>query len=339
MRGALLRRGLSEKHASYVVEGLIQASLRGIDTHGVRLFPTYLTELDGGRAHARPEIRWRRSAPAVRSMDAGGALGLVAGRLATAEVVRLARLHGTGVVAVSNSNHFGAASYYTLELARSGLVGFCCSNSDALVAPFNGLRPFFGTNPLSLAAPGSSGEFFCADFATSQVSYSKVKRRMEEGEPVEPGWAVAPDGCDVADAGGELSALKPLGGYKGQGLAMSVEILCALLTGEPADHELSHFYSPPFDTPRRVSHLFWGLELSSFTDPGGFQARVRSLLARVRSEPAAGASPLLAPGDLEAETEARRTREGIPLLAREVRWFDRLEHDVESRSEDGPSEA
>jgi ureidoglycolate dehydrogenase (NAD+) len=293
---ALRRRGISPDHVSYVVDGLLLASLRGIDTHGVRLFPTYLAELDGGRSLARPRLRWRGKKAASR--------------------LRLARDHGVGVVAVANSNHFGAASYYTLEMARRHMVALAFSNSDALVAPHRGRTPFFGTNPLSVAVRGEGDELFCADLATSQVSYSRVKHRQERGMRLEPGWALTPEGKDAAAAdspvSGPIAALEPLGGHKGQCLGMAVEILCSLLTGMPLDHQLSHLYSPPFDEPRRVSHLFIALEIAAFTGLRSFRSRLSQWLAAVRRQPALGGEPVLVPGDLEAASRRRRAR-GIPL--------------------------
>lgn len=315
MRSALTQRGLSDEHAGWVAGGLLEASLRGIDTHGVRLFPTYLSELDGGRSRARPEMRWLGEARAARVLDAGHALGLVAGRTACAEAVRLAKESGVGAVAVRNSNHFGAASVYTLEMARQGALGMSFTNSDALVAPFHGLTPLFGTNPISLAVEAERGDVFCADFATSQVSYSKVKHYRAQGLPVDPAWTVG-------------EALLPLGagsGHKGHCLGMMVEILCSVLTGMPLDHELSHLYAPPYDEPRRVAHLFLAFDLGAFREPGGFRADLSRLMGIVREQPAAGDDPVKVPGDPEAEAMAERFREGVPLTDDEAAFFDQLE--------------
>lgn len=311
LRAALLRRGLSEEHAGWVVDGLLETSLRGIDTHGVRLFPTYIKELDGGRSRARPEMTWSgEEGRAARLLDAGGALGLVAGRTACAEAVRLAREHGVGTVAVRSSNHFGAGSIYTLAMAREGVLGMSFTNSDALVAPFGGVRPIFGTNPVSLAVQGEGDDLFCADLATSQVSYSKVKHHRAHGIPLEDGWTVM--------AGGEVAALKPLGGHKGQCLGMMVEILCALLAGMPFDHELSHLYGEPYDEPRQVAHLFLAYDIAAFQDPAAFRARLSALLRLVREQPAVEGERVIAPGDLESEETARRRAEGIPLTDEEA---------------------
>ncbi len=326
MRAALAGRGVSAEHAELVVGGLIGASLRGIDSHGVRLFPVYLAELDGGRARARPRLDWSPAGAAGRRLDAGGALGLVAGTLAGREAVALARRQGVAAVSVVNSNHFGAASIFTIEMARAGAVGICCSNADALTAPFDGTRPLFGTNPLSVAALGDDGELFCLDMATSQRSLSQILGRLARGEPVPPRCAVRGDGSDAAGAGSadDFVALQPLGGYKGHGLAMAIALLSALLGDMPLDHELSHFYSPPFDAARRVSHLFLALDVASFVDPEVFRRRLTEYLRHVRRQPPVTNGAVRAPGDLEAIAHRDRIAHGVPLTAEELARFREL---------------
>jgi LDH2 family malate/lactate/ureidoglycolate dehydrogenase len=281
----------------------------------VRLFPVYLRELDGGRACADPRLVWSRAGTAGRRLDAGGALGLVAGTIASREAAELARQHGVAAVSVGGSNHFGAASTFTIEMARAGAVGVCFSNADALTAPFGGTGPLFGTNPLSVAALGEDDELFCLDMATSQLSFSQVKARLARGEPLPAGCALRSDGGDAAGArsSDEVVALQPLGGYKGHGLAMAVGLVCALLGEMPFDHELSHFYAPPFDAGRRVSHLFVALDVASFVAPEAFRRRLSEYLAHVRSQPAVAGGAVRAPGDLEAIARRDRIARGIPL--------------------------
>jgi LDH2 family malate/lactate/ureidoglycolate dehydrogenase len=228
-------------------------------------------------------------------------------------------------------------------MARAGALGLSFTNSDALVAPFGGLRPLFGTNPISMAVRGDAGDLFCTDFATSQVSYSKVKHYRAHGLPLEPGWAIRPDGEDAANPGsdentgeiaGEIAALKPLGGYKGHCLNMMVEILCALLAGMPLDHELSHLYAAPYDEPRRVAHFFLAVDLAAFVDPDSFRRSLSGLMACVREQPAAGddgAERVLVPGDLEIECAAVRKLDGIPLTDEESAFFASLHQEGESR--------
>lgn len=346
MDEALAERGVPALHRRYVVEGLVETSLRGVDTHGVRLFPTYLEELDGGRARARPELRWTGAGASARVLEAGGALGLVAGRTAVAETVRLAREYGAAAVAVRDSNHLGAASCYSLRMAREDVLGLALTNSDALVAPFRGRARAVGTNPVSLAARGRGDDLFCADFATSQASFSRVRARLEAGCPLEPGWAVDPRGHDLSEAtaAGRAeppAALLPLGGaagHKGECLGLMVEVLTAVLTGEPLDHELTPLYEPPFDRPRRIAHLFIGLDIGAFTEPVDFRRRLSALLDHVRSIEAADGSHARAPGDPEAAAAAERRRTGIPLTDRELEWWTRLERRPRSNVDENQRE-
>ncbi len=321
---AFLSRGLSAEHAAWVVESLVETSLRGSDTHGVRLAPTLLAELDGGRSKADPAMTWYGTAGAVRNLDADAALGIVAGRAATAEVIRLARRYGSGTVAVRNSNYFGSAAAFSLEMASQGLAGFAFTNSDALVAPHGGLKPFFGTNPFSFAMRGEApGDLLCIDMATSQIAFSKIRERRLAGRPLEPGWAVTADGRDAADAEGvEVIALKPLGGHKGMCLALLIEVITAVFAGDLLDSELTHLFDPPWDQPRRTSHLFFGFDLGAFGsgaaggvegDPAAVGARLSRLLDLLRRQPAIPGQRILAPGDLELEAEAERGALGVPL--------------------------
>lgn len=319
MHEELVSRGVSRDHADLVVSGLMTASLRGVDTHGVRLFPTYLAELDGGRADARPHMRWSSVAAATQRLDAADALGIVAGMLAGREAVRLAHTHGVGIVSVGNSNHFGAASSFAIDMANSDVIGICCSNSDALVAPFHGVSALFGTNPISIAARTDTDDMFCLDMATSQVSFSQVKAWLARGEPLPQQWALNALGEDAVGAQSivDVEALQPLGGYKGQGLAMAISILCALLAGMPFDHELSHFYEGPFQTGRRVSHLFVALEIAAFVPLSMFRKRLQDYIHHVR----ASAVTSRVPGDLEAAALRDRTVHGIPMTATEIAHF------------------
>jgi LDH2 family malate/lactate/ureidoglycolate dehydrogenase len=251
---------------------------------------------------------------------------MVAGATAADAAMRLARSHGVGVVSVRDSNHFGAASCYTLPMAHAGLVGLALSNSDALVAPHGGARPLLGTNPLSVAAPGAE-EPFCLDMATSQVSYSRVRRAGRRGEAPEPGWAVDASGRDAAEPGaGPVHALKPLGGYKGQGLAMAVEMLCALLVDAPLDHELSTLYEPPFDTPRRITHLIACLDLSKLTGRAAFERRLTRWLDLIRAAGGPGDPDVAVAGEIEERTARDRRAHGVPLpddTLRDLRRIDR----------------
>lgn len=324
IRHTLAVRHLPPEHIDHVVNGLLTASLRGIDSHGVRLLQIYVRELDGGRSVARPDIRLEMTAPAVGCLHAGNALGLVAGMIATREAIAIARKNGVGVVVVRESNHYGAASYYTLEMARHGMAGMTATNAAPHVAPFNGFQPLFGTNPISFAAPGRVDDVFCLDMATSQICYSTVKHHREVGQSLEPGWTV-----ETPEAGGRAQeTLTPLGGYKGQGLAMMVSILSSLLSGATADHEASPFDLAPFDTPRGLGHFFLVFDLAGFKGKERFRERLSDLMNLTRAEPSTGSARILVPGDRARRAMQERERSGIPLEPQDLQALETLARDA-----------
>jgi len=331
MVAALIDRNLSAAHATDVADALIDASLRGIDTHGVRLIHSYVKELEAGRARAKPTFRIESSLPAAARFDGGDALGVVAGTAAMREAIRRARISGIAAIAVSHSNHFGRADYFARMASTTGQIGLVFSNSDALVVPFGGAVPLNGTNPLAMAAPGIDGDGFYLDMATSQTAYSRVLHALRHGLPIAPGLATNRRGQDLSE-GGELGALQPLGGVKGQGLGMMIQILCALLSNMPFDVELSNLYREPYDTPRLISHFMVAIEISAFIDPLVFQTRLSELLTLFRESKAIGEASVKVPGDLEREAEAERRLSGIPLDEEDVkllcRYFNRIEDSI-----------
>ncbi|MBX9361037.1 Ldh family oxidoreductase [Streptomyces massasporeus] len=327
---ALTRAGLSPDDARDVAQALTETSLRGIDTHGLRLLPQYLDELADAIATARPEIRTIRDTGAAVMLDAGGALGVVAGLTAARTAAERARTHGVAAVGVRNSNHFGAASVYSRHLAKEGLVGIVTTSAASRVAPFSGTEPLFGTNPLSFAAAAEDDEF-ALDMATSQVCFGEIKERRKHAMALDAGWATDTEGRPATDPE-QAYALSPLGGYKGQGLAMVATLLGAVLTGSPADWELEHIGSSTPGRSRGIGHLVVCLDPAAFAGSAQFASGLSGMLDTTRgARPGADAGqPVQVPGDPQRRIAAERTHKGIPLDPHTARAFAALaaEHGV-----------
>ena len=315
---ALREAGVPTKPATDVADALVDTSLRGIDTHGLRLLPQYLDELATGVANAAARIHVIRDRGAGLLMDADGALGILAGLTAARTAGERARAFGVAAVGVRNSNHFGAASVYTRRLARDGLVGIAVTSAASRVAPYGGVEPLFGTNPISLAAGSQDrgGDEFALDMATSQVCFGEIKQRRAQGRPLGNGWVTDTNGHPTTEPD-EAYALSPLGGYKGQGLAMAVTLLGSVLTGAPPDWQLSQVGDGKPGQGRGVGHFLLALDPSAFAGQRDFSAGLTELLGTVRAAtPAIGDQPVLAPGDPQRAHERERRRDGIALDAR-----------------------
>jgi LDH2 family malate/lactate/ureidoglycolate dehydrogenase len=315
---ALTARGVPG--AEQVVDVLLEASLLGVHTHGLRLLRSYLDELDRGVAVPDATPYLVRDTGPVALVDAGNALGVVAGLHAVAMVVERARRHGVGVIGVRRSNHLGAVGCYTRRIAAQGMLGFGTTSAASRVAPFGGAAPVFGTNPISVAY----GDEFCLDMATSQVCYNEIKERARTGGELEPGWAVDRTGASVLDPAA-AAALAPLGGYKGQGLAMMVTLLTSVLVGGPLDFELDHIGESPDGVGRGVTHLFLALDPDALGGRQAADATLDRLLGRVRdTRPTDLEQPVLVPGDPQRSHAARQRANGLEVDRATADLLDRL---------------
>jgi len=306
--------GASRKGALLAADAMVAANLRGVDSHGVQLLPAYVKQIETGNIDARAEGRPVSESGATMVYDGENALGHVVSDICCAHAARLARSHGLGMVVARNSNHFGAAAYWAQKLTSEGMIGIVMCNASPRVPPWQGKEGRLGTNPLCVALPVEPPDAWLLDMATTTVAANKIYNLAAKGvHSIPPGWAMDIEGVPTTDAQAAIQGLlMPLGGYKGSGLAMMVEILCAVLSGGAMSTEVGGLYI----TGRRsgASQMFLAIEAGRFLPPEEFAARVRRLVAHAKSAaPAKGYDEVLVAGDPEWRTEQRRLREGIPL--------------------------
>ena len=314
MESELVARNVAPDSIRHVVASLIQTSLRGVDSHGINIFPHYCRAVAAGRVNARPNISVARTGSATAIVDADHAFGHHSGAIAMEEAVTLALESGMGAVSVRNSTHFGAAAYFGLMAPERNCLGFAFTNADALVKAFGAREAFFGTNPVCFTAPMESEGPFCLDMATSLVSWNKINNYRREDREIPPEWAFDSEGTSVTDPHIARS-LNPAGGYKGFGLGMMVDILCATLAEGLASKDVKAMYAPPLDSSKRcISHFFMALDVSRFCKADFFRHSVQTMAERVRSlvPRDEGDEPMVA-GDPEKRSFTRRSVEGIPV--------------------------
>jgi ureidoglycolate dehydrogenase (NAD+) len=303
--------GVDRESVEHVVNSLLQTSLRGVDSHGIQLFPHYVRAVRAGRINVSPRIDIQASGASTAVLDADHAFGHKSGADAIDHAVELAAKTGVGIVSVRHSSHFGAAAYFALRAAERGFIGFAFTNADSLVKAFNARTAVFGTNPICFAAPLQDEGPLCLDMATSIISWNKVRVRQASGLPLQPDWAYDSDGISTEDPGLARS-LSPAGGYKGFGLGMMVEILCGLIAGGPIGTEILAMYGAPIQSRRSISHFLMAIDVRRFVDIDSFRSRLQALVYQIRSMPAITDS-VMVPGDPEKRTYVERAAAGIPV--------------------------
>lgn len=319
--GVFRRAGVREDVADLTGTGLVNASARGTDSHGIRLFPHYVRAVDGGRVNKSPDYRFDQTSPSTGRFDADHTFGHAAGIEAMRRAMHLAKGAGTGHVAVYNSSHNGAMSYYSLEAAEQGFIGMSCTHATSLMQTPGSNRPFFGTNPLSMAAPIEGEGPFCFDSAPTKITWNKVKQLKETNSQAPPQSGADASGRETTDPN-EMTQLLPIGDYKGFGLTMMVDILCAMLTGMPAGKDISSMYGNPISDKRYLGQFYSALRIDVFQDPVVFKQRMKKLVTDARNEPRKkGVEQIMVPGDPEKIALADREKNGIPVEEYLVRDF------------------
>lgn len=312
----LQETGLSPEHAAIVAESLTQAELRGQGSHGVsRLLDIYVKRLRLGATNPRPQPRIVSQRGGTALVDGDNGPGQVAGDYAMSLAVLLAAEHGVSCVAVRNSSHYGAAAFFLQKALAARLIGFTTTNAPPNMPPWGGRKPFLGTNPLALAVPSATQGPVLLDMATSVVAKGKILLMGKEGQKTIPaGWALDAEGNPTTDVQAALGGMMlPVGGHKGYGLALMVEILSAVLGGATFGPHLGALYGD-FDRGQDVGHCFGALDVSGFGPVEAFLARMDALIAEVRAVPTQpGVDEILLPGEVESRCQARYAVEGIPF--------------------------
>jgi LDH2 family malate/lactate/ureidoglycolate dehydrogenase len=323
--------GMPADHVATTVHVMAETDLRGIDSHGIGMIPSYDRWLRQGRLTMTPEIRVVRDLPSGGLIDGGNGLGYVSSVLAMGMAITKAKATGISVMGVRRSDHFGAAGHYALMAAGEGLIGIAMTaGATALTVPTFGREPRLGTNPIAFAAPGRRNRPFCLDMATSAVAFGKVNIARRAKKPLADGLALDADGRPITDSqkAFELRRLAPLGGdrahggHKGYGLAMMVQILCDTMTGTAMLRP-----APAHDErdlgPGRFAHFFMALDPDLLRGDDGFEDDLDELLDLMRATaPADSGQPVMVAGDPEDRAYAERSRNGVPMtkaLYEEVR--------------------
>lgn len=305
----LQRWGYAPDDADYLADTLVDANLRGVDSHGVIRLAAYHRRIEAGLVDpaARPEVHVDRG---VVRVDARGASGQIAARAATDAVAEAARAHGVATATVRGSAHFGAAGYYARSLARAGFVAMVVSNSETIVVPFGGRTALLGTNPFAFAAPGDPP--VSLDMATSTSAAGKILVAQTEGRTIPLDWGVDADGVPTSDPA-KVVSLSPFGGPKGYGIAFLVEVLAGVLSGAAVGRDIGNMYQD-FSKPQDVGHWMLAVDVSAHMPPADFAERMAALVGMVHSTPPApGFDEVLVPGEPEERVRATRLADGVPV--------------------------
>jgi L-2-hydroxycarboxylate dehydrogenase (NAD+) len=342
------RVGIPVEQARVVAGILVWASLHGIDTHGIRnLKPMYIDPLTAGKIKKNAVFNVTYETPSSAIIDGDSGLSLVAVDWAMRLAIDKAEKSGICLISIRNSHHFGAAGYYSMLAVPKDMIGlsmsgyFFAEGSEYGVLPTFGTQPMISTNPMSIAFPTSVEPPFLLDMATSIVPYNRVMLMKESNQPVPADWGLDSSGQTTRDPS-ELRQLFPLGGaremggHKGFGLGLMVEVLCVILSGGWMDtSQVSKATAFNRYKQHNDAHFFGSIRLDLFRPANDFKKDMDAFVGAIHAAPAApGHDHIHYPGEIENLTRKKRAEKGIPIT-------DAVWSDLQSLSEqyDVPLEA
>ena len=279
--------GVPKEDAEIGANVLVQADLRGVDTHGVIRFNPqawYVKWLTEGSMTARPNIQVISESASTALIDGDRGMGMVIGHRAMDIAIRKAKESGIGMVAVRNSRHYGMSAYYSMMALPHDMIGIAMTNASRQVVPTFGREARFGTNPMCFAVPTDKELPFVLDMATTTAAAGKLELAARQSKAIPLGWALneRAEGTDDPRVAQKARRLLPLGGsreggsHKGYGLAIVVEILCGVLTGTltalNADQD-----------PR--GHFFGAIRIDTFRPVDEFKQDMDRLLRELKATP------------------------------------------------------
>lgn len=327
---AFVGYGVPREDAEICTDVLLESDKRGIESHGCNRFkPIYIDRIVAGIQQPVTNFEVVKETPTTAVVDGHDGMGQVIGKKAMQMAIDKAKQYGLGMVAVRNSCHYGIAGYYATQATEQGCIGFTGTNARPSVAPTFGVEGMFGTNPLTMGIPSDEKFDFVIDCATSITQNGKIEYYERIGEEVHPGTIIGLDGEPVSgDAGEALRRIRKgtaalttlggigeaLGGYKGYGYAMIIELLSAALQDGEYGKALNGKDENGNLVPYHLGHFFMAIDTEHFVGEDATRKKVGEILREVRaSKKAPGAERIYTAGEKEYEIWKQRENSGVPI--------------------------
>jgi ureidoglycolate dehydrogenase (NAD+) len=312
--GALEGLGLARVDALDAARILVMGDLFGLTTHGVSRLESYGERLLLGGIKARPDIRIEKVAATIARLDGDNGVGTLVGYRALQAAMAMARESGTGIVFARNSNHFGPIAPYSYLAAQEGFASVIGSNSTATMAPTGGREARVGNSPIGFGIPNPGARPIILDMASSVVARAKIRDALKAGQAIPATWATDRDGRPTTDPKAALEGfLLPIGGYKGYGLALIVDLLAGVLSGAAYLTHVRSWIDVP-EEPQNLGHFFFLIDTGRLGDAAWLGERIADFTHLLRATPLADPSqPIRLPGEIEQDKLERHRRDGIPI--------------------------
>ena len=315
VRRAFEAAGLPPGDAAQVAALMVEADLRGSDTHGVIRLPLYVRRLKANGINKRPNIRLVREKPAAALVDGDNGMGHLVMRFAAETAIAKAKQSGAAWIGARMSNHAGPAAHYAMMPLAHDMVGiYLAVGSNNHLPPWGARENLLGTNPIAIAIPAGQEPPVVLDMAPTVAAFGKVRLKAQRGEEMPLGWMIGRDGKPITDPKrADEGFLLPIGDYKGYGLSLIIGLLAGVLNAAAFGREVVDFVKEP-GKPTNTGHAIVALSLEAFAPAEQFKSHVDAAIRTMRgAERLPGTERIWLPGEQSHLKRLERGKNGVPM--------------------------
>jgi LDH2 family malate/lactate/ureidoglycolate dehydrogenase len=318
VRAVLVGNGVPTENAAIIADCLVQADLRGVDSHGINRIPSYVNRIRQGVLEAKLSPQLKQITPVVAQIDGQNAFGFLAAKMGMSKCIEMAEIYGIGMASVKHSNHFGMSAWIVQQAVDAGMMSLVFTNSSPALPVWGGKSKLMGVSPIACGAPAGKERPFILDMAPSIAARGKIYKAKRRGAKIPIDWALDAEGKPTDDPAAALEGVMlPMGGPKGSALSIMMDVFSGVLSGSAFAGQVTNPYDPT--KPADVGHFLVAIKPDLFMDLEEFKSRMDFLYQRVvDSEKAHGVERIYFPGEIEQLTRETRQKEGIPYVEAEI---------------------
>ena len=312
---AFSKVGVPAADADILAQLMVEADLRGGDTHGVIRLPLYVRRIRAGGVNPKPNIRVVSERPSAALIDGDNGMGHLVMRRAAQLAIEKAKQTGIGWVGARMSNHAGPAGLYAMMPLKHDMIGlYFAMGSNNHLPPWGGSESLLGTSPMAVAVPALEEPPVVLDMAPTVAAFGKVRLKAQRNEPMPVGWMIDKDGKPLTDAKrADEGHLLPIGDYKGSGLSLVIGLLAGALNRAAMGREVIDFVKE-VGKPTNTGHAICALAIDTFVPVDAFKRTVDGFIRDIRnSRRLPGVERIWLPGEQSHAKLQERRANGIPM--------------------------
>jgi L-2-hydroxycarboxylate dehydrogenase (NAD+) len=312
---AFTAAGLPADDAQTLANLMVEADLRGSDTHGVIRLPLYVRRIRAGGINPAPNIRVVSDRPSAALIDGDNGMGHLVMRRAAELAIEKAKATGIGWVGARMSNHAGPAALYVTMPLKHDMIGlyFAVGSSNHL-PPWGGSESLLGTNPMAVAVPAENEPPIVLDMSPTVAAYGKVRLKAQRGEPMPVGWMIDQEGKPLTDPKrADEGHLLPIGDYKGSGLSLIIGLLAGALNRAAVGRDVIDFVKEA-GKATNTGQAIAALSIEAFLPAVAFKRGIDRLIRDIRNSPRLpGVERIWLPGEQSHAKLLDRRAHGVPM--------------------------